>query len=119
MSDAIHLQGMRVWGKHGANPGERDNPQPFDIELELAVDLQAAQASDNLADTVNYAVVNDHVVKIVTTHSYQLLERLAGVILEILFLDSRVVAGRVTIAKPAVLDGATPSVTLSRRNPRI
>ncbi len=118
MSDTIRLSGLRVWGKHGANPGERDQTQPFDIDLKITADLQTAQLSDELSDTVNYAAVHKTVVEIVEQQSYKLLERLAGEITKSLFADERVLAVRITIAKPNLLEGTTPSVTLSRRNPK-
>jgi dihydroneopterin aldolase len=46
-----------------------------------------------------------------------LLERLASDILEAVFEDARVARAIVTIAKPAILDGTTPSVTFDRANP--
>ena len=30
--DVIELRGVRAYGKHGANPGERDRDQPFDAD---------------------------------------------------------------------------------------
>jgi len=34
-----------------------------------------------------------------------------------IFNDRRVVRAEITIAKPEILDGATPSITLRRENP--
>lgn len=115
--DTIALRGIRAYGKHGANPGERDHPQPFDIDLEVDIDLTAARASDALADTVDYAALQLAVVGIVRTHSYALLERLGAVILAEVFADARIVAARLTLAKPGLLDGATPAVTLRAAHP--
>ncbi len=110
--DRIALRGIRAYGKHGALEGERDRAQPFDLELELELDLAAPRASDELADTLDYAAVHARVVAIVAEHSYALLERLGDEILRALLADGRVRAASVTIAKPALLAGATPSVTL-------
>lgn len=113
--DVIALRGMRVYGRHGADPGERDREQPFDLDVRLQLDLSAAAASDDLADTLNYAVLHEAIVRIVQTTSFLLLERLAGAIVDAAFTDARVVEAEVTIAKPQLLDGATPSVMLRRR----
>ena len=117
MSDTIHLRGIRASGKHGATSDERNKAQPFDIDLELTIDLQTASLSDNLDDTVDYSFVHKQIVDIVQAHSYRLLERLARAILDAIFADLRVAAAQITIAKPGLLNGATPAVTLSRRNP--
>ncbi|TAM86425.1 dihydroneopterin aldolase [bacterium] len=114
VSDCIELRGIRVWGRHGANPGEKDRPQPFDLDLMLDVDLSAAERSDALADTIDYDALHRNVARIVQTRSFDLLERLAGEIAVLVLRDARVRRARVSIAKPRLLDGATPVVTLER-----
>lgn len=116
--DRIGLRGIRAYGRHGANPGERDRAQPLDVELVFEIDLRAAQMNDDLGATVSYADVHARIVRLVGEESCMLLERLAGVLLDDLFSDARIARAELTIAKPALLDGATPSVTLVRDNPR-
>ncbi len=116
--DVIALRGIRAYGKHGANPGERDREQPFDVEITAELDLAAAEHSDELGDTLNYDELHQRVMSIVQSTSFALLERLAGEILRAIFADARVARAEVSIAKPALLDGATPSVRLRRENPR-
>ena len=112
MIDTIALRGIRAYGKHGANPGERDFQQPFDLDLELDVDLGAARASDALDDTIDYAALHARIVRAVSTRSFALLERLGQTILDDVMRDGRVVTARLSIAKPRLLAGATPSVLL-------
>lgn len=112
--DRINLRGIVANGKHGANPGEREVAQPFHVDVELDLNLKRASKSDELADTVNYAEIHAAVVDIVQSHSYVLLEKLAAVILDVILCDARIARAQVTIAKPLLLDGATPSVTLAR-----
>jgi 7,8-dihydroneopterin aldolase/epimerase/oxygenase len=116
--DIIALRDIRVYGKHGANPGERDNEQPFDLEIVAEMDLAAAEHSDDLGDTLNYDELHQRITRIVQSTSFALLERLAGEILRSIFTDARVARAEVQIAKPALLDGATPTVRLRRENPR-
>jgi dihydroneopterin aldolase len=112
--DRITLQRIVAHGRHGANEGERDLPQPIHVDLRLDLDLSAAAQSDNLRDTVDYAGVYQRIIEIIETRSYALLERLAAAILESVMSDSRILRAELTIAKPGLLDGATPSVTLVR-----
>lgn len=112
--DEIAIAGIRALGRHGAYPGERDAPQPFDVALKLYADLSAAAASDALRETIDYAAVHRRVVAIVEGRSFDLLERLADEIVRALFEDRRVLAVEVAIAKPGRLDGATATVTLRR-----
>lgn len=108
----VSLRGVRAYGRHGADPGEREYAQPLDIDLHLDVDLDAAARSDDLADTIDYATVHRRVVDLVAGTSFALLERLCSRILEDALRDPRVARAEVTIAKPRLLDGATPAVTL-------
>ncbi|MFY9739620.1 MAG: dihydroneopterin aldolase [Candidatus Cybelea sp.] len=116
--DRVTLRGLRAYGRHGWEAAERDRPQPFAIDLDAEIDLRAAQLSDDLADTIDYAALHRRIVAVVASTSYALLERLAASILEAVFEDARVARAIVTIAKPAILDGSTPSVTFDRVNPR-
>jgi dihydroneopterin aldolase len=112
--DTIELRGIRAWGHHGANPGEQDVAQPFDIDVAFDLDLSRARASDALADTVSYAEVHASIVRIVAGERFALLERLGEVLLDTLMSDLRIVRARIAIAKPGLLAGATPVVTLYR-----
>ena len=112
--DRIEVRGIRAWGRHGANPGEQDVAQPLDIDLAFELDLSAARTSDELADTVSYAGVHARVVALVARERFALLERLGEAILDALTTDPRIARASVSIAKPGLLGGATPVVTLRR-----
>ena len=115
MTDQIELRGIRVFGRHGANPGEKDVPQPFDIDVALEVDLGNARRSDALADTIDYDALHTAIVRIVRERSYDLLERLGQDVLDAIFADPRIVQASVSIGKPRLLAGATPVVTLRQQ----
>jgi dihydroneopterin aldolase len=115
--DVIRIDGIRAFGRHGANPGEREAAQPFDVTAVIELDLQAAERSDDLKDTLDYDIARSAISQIVASTSFRLIERLAGEILRAIFNDRRVVRAEVTVAKPEILEGATPSVTLRRENP--
>jgi FolB domain-containing protein len=117
--DRITLKNLRARGRHGWESAERAALQTFDIDLELELDLRRAEESDDLADTVDYAALHRRIVELVERTSYALLEHLGAAVLAIVFEDRRVVRAVVTIAKPNILDGATPAVSLDRTNPTI
>jgi dihydroneopterin aldolase len=110
--DRIALRGIRAFGRHGANPGERAAAQALDIDVEIEIDLGRARASDALGETLDYSVLHEQIVGIVRDRSFALLERLADEIAAAVLADSRVDAVTVKISKPELLAGATPSVTV-------
>ncbi len=112
MTDTIALRGIRAFGRHGANPHEKDVPQAFDVDVFLDVDLAVARRSDVLAETLDYAKLHAAIVEIVATTSYDLLERIGQDVLDRIFDDPRVTRAEVSIGKPRLLAGATPVVTL-------
>ena len=57
MSDRIEIRDLRVTGTHGVLPEERDRAQPFSVDIVAWVDMEAAQQSDDLADTVDYGAL--------------------------------------------------------------
>ncbi len=118
--DRIQLRGLRAVGTHGVLPEEQNRAQPFEIDLDLAVDLAPAGHSDRLADTVDYAGVAESAAAIVSgSPSYQLLEALAGAVAEAtLASDPRIVAVTVHLRKlqpPLAVDIATVGVRITRQ----
>ena len=97
--DRIQIAGLRELGVHGVLPEEQARPQPFEVDIELEVDLAAAGASDLLADTVDYAAVSEAVARVVSSERHQLLERLATRIAEVCATDPRVKGVTVTVRK--------------------
>jgi dihydroneopterin aldolase len=112
LSDTIALRGIRAFGRHGAKAGEKDVPQPFDVDVALEIDLGSARRSDALAETVDYAALHAAIVDIIASTSYALLERIGQDVLDRIFRDPRVTRAEVSIGKPRLLSGATPVVTL-------
>ena len=78
VSDRIEIRDLRVTGTHGVLPEERDRAQPFSVDIVAWVDMEAAQQSDDLADTVDYGALAQAAADVVAGRSYRLLEALAG-----------------------------------------
>ena len=116
-TDRIRVTGLRAVGRHGVLPEEQVRPQPFVLDIELAVDLSAAGASDDLDDTVDYAAAASQAVAIVERESHALIERVAARICETLLVDERVTSVTVEVHKPKAplgLDAAEVSVVVTR-----
>ncbi len=82
MSDRILLEGMTFVGTHGVYPHEQVTPQPFEVDVELALNLQPAGLSDDLALTADYARVFDACRQVVESTRFNLVEALAEAITE-------------------------------------
>ena len=100
-ADRIILTGMQFYGFHGVNPEERRLGQPFTVDLEAELDLQAAGASDNLSDTVSYTHLYRAVQAVIEGPPRQLLEAAANAIAADLLAQHPLIdAVRVRVHKP-------------------
>jgi dihydroneopterin aldolase len=97
--DCIRIVGIRALGVHGVLPEEQTRPQPFEVDIELRVDLGPASESDALDDTVDYGAVCEAVSRVVSSERHQLLERLAARIAEVCRADPRVQHATVEVRK--------------------
>lgn len=79
--DRILLKGMRFHGYHGVLPQERAEGQPFEVDLEVELDLGRARRSDALEETVDYRLLYRAVKDVVEGEPVNLLEHLAERIL--------------------------------------
>ena len=100
--DRIFLRGMRFMACHGVLPHEREVPQPFEVDVEMGLDLRAAGVHDSLAETVNYAEVYEIVRKTIEGETKKLIESLAEDIADrVLAAFSMIRSARITVHKPA------------------
>src|SRR4051812_15811440 len=73
----IRLEGIRFRAKHGASRAERDLPQDFVVNLDVALPVSALPRSDSRARVFDYDQLASLVVDEGTRVSYKLLETLA------------------------------------------
>lgn len=100
MSDRIELRGLRVRAYHGVFDHERRDGQDFVVDVTVWMDLAAAAASDDLADTLDYGALAQRVAGIVGGEPRNLIEAVAGRVADDVFSDERVQAVEVVLHKP-------------------
>ena len=101
MADVIALRGLRVRGFHGVLPAERTDGQDFVVDCELYVDTRVAAASDDLADTVDYAAVAAALAAVVAGEPVDLVETLAERLAQVCLGFPLVGSVRLTVHKPS------------------
>jgi dihydroneopterin aldolase len=93
---------MRFNATHGYYDHELVTPQPFEVDVELRLNLQPAGIDDDLTRTVDYGSVYRAVRQIVESTTFRLLEALAEAISHELLADFDVTEVGVRIRKPKV-----------------
>jgi dihydroneopterin aldolase len=99
----VELAGLRLFGRHGVYPEERERGQTFLFDVEL--DVGDRGASDRIEDAVDYGEVARCVREISDGRAYDLLEALAGAVADELVARFSPARVRVRVRKPEVRPG--------------
>ncbi len=118
MPDVIHLDGVRAFGYHGVLEHEKVNGQEFIIDVVVETNFDKAVKSDDVADTINYALIAEDVVTSVTQERFDLIEKLADHIGQKVLAREGVQRVLVTVNKPhAPIDADFTNVSVTRELP--
>ena len=96
----ILINKMQFKATHGCSEVEKTNPQIFEVDTEVDTNLSLAMEDDNIDSTIDYSTLYKLVEKIVINNTYNLIEKLAGSIINQIFEQFTVNKVIVTIRKP-------------------
>lgn len=99
--DKIMLPELTFAARHGLLAQEKSTPQEFKVGVTLWLDTFFAAASDDIADTVNYAAVYARIEQVMLGEHHNLLESLASDIAKTVLADEQVQRVRVRLEKSA------------------
>jgi dihydroneopterin aldolase len=108
----LFLSGIRASGRHGARPGEKDEPQDLVIDLDVEVNV----GDDDIEGTADYREITETVRSIVEERSFDLIESMAAAIADEILSFDRVVRVTAVVHKPNAagrlgIDGVAAAAT--------
>ncbi|OAM26071.1 MULTISPECIES: dihydroneopterin aldolase [Eikenella] len=103
--DTVFLHGLKAQTLIGVFDWERRRAQTVLLDIDIRADLRAAEASDDVADTISYAEVAERVVSSLAGQQFFLLEALAGHVAQLLLRQFACESVRVKAVKPGILPG--------------
>ena len=103
MPDRILIRDLRARTVIGVEDDERSDAQEVLVNVVLEVDTRQAAASDDIADTVNYATVAKEIMALAAAARFHLVEALAGEIARICLAHRGVLAAVVRVDKPGAV----------------
>ena len=108
----VFLSGIRVEGHAGARPGEKDEPQPFVIDLDLEVDVD----HDAVEATADYRDITEAAREVVEQGSFDLIESMAGAVAGRVAAFAHVESATAVVHKPNAatrlgIDGVAAAAT--------
>ncbi|MCI8335821.1 MAG: dihydroneopterin aldolase [Peptococcaceae bacterium] len=108
--DKIILPQMEFMACHGVYAVEKKQPQLFRVRVTMEMDLMAAGLSDDLNDTVNYGETYLRIKKLVEENTFDLIEKLAAEIAQLVLQEKPVKSVTVQVEKAAAQ--VTPEISI-------
>ena len=103
--DIIFIEEMRAETWIGIYPREKAVPQTIEISLRIGASTASAGASDDIRDTIDYAVVAERLRAELGARHFNLLEKLAEYVATLLLEDFGAQWVRVSVAKLGMMRG--------------
>jgi 7,8-dihydroneopterin aldolase/epimerase/oxygenase len=102
--DFIFIEELRVEARVGIYPREKAVPQILELNMTFGVP-DAAALRDDIADTIDYAVVIARIREELACHHFNLIETLGEFVVNLLFDEFCAPWVRIRIAKIGVMKG--------------
>jgi dihydroneopterin aldolase len=100
VTHTLRVSGIRTEGRHGASAGERDEAQPFDVDLEIEIEA----GGDALEETADYREIVAVVRTVIEDESHTLIETIARRVAQAVVGLPRVRTCRAVVHKPAAAE---------------
>ena len=102
--DLIFIEGFVGQTVIGIHDSELHLPQPVQIDLVAGLPRSHACDTDRIVDTIDYSVLRERLLRLMTEHRLQLLEAFAEAICDITLNEFGAAWVRVKVAKPRKFD---------------
>ncbi|MES2772494.1 MAG: dihydroneopterin aldolase [Pseudomonadota bacterium] len=103
--DIIFIDDLRLSTTIGIYPREQALPQMIDLSLQIGCSTERAGRSDEIGDTIDYAVVVAQLRADLASRQFGLIEKLAEHIAQLILQDFKASWVRVSLAKLGMMRG--------------
>ena len=104
--DILYIRNLKVDAVVGIFSWEKRIRQPLHLDLEIALDIRQAAATDNIAYALDYKTVSMRLTQYISQSEWHLIETLAEKIAALLMEEFGVTWLRLRLSKPAALPTA-------------
>jgi 7,8-dihydroneopterin aldolase/epimerase/oxygenase len=102
-------------GIHGSTGKEPTDPQYFEVDIDIHLDVTKAAITDTLIDTYDYKIARDIAQKIIEQEHYVLIETIAMRIAQAICCDTKVYSVDVAIKKLNSAQQGIPGISVSHK----
>ena len=114
--DIIFIDELRLPTLIGIYPREQAMPQTIEISLQIGTSTANAGNSDDINDTIDYALVVERLRADLAAQHFHLLEKLAEHVSSLLLDDFGAIWVRVSIAKLGIMRGVKRAGVIIERS---
>jgi dihydroneopterin aldolase len=114
VTDTVSIRELRVPTVIGVYDWEREIEQTLVFSVDMAADVAAAAASDDLADALDYSAVARTIATVVRDGKFRLIETAAQRVADRLLAAHPIRWVRVEVVKPLPAEGYVAAVTIER-----
>jgi len=116
--DIVYIRDLKVDTVIGIFDWERKIRQTVSLDLEMATDIRAAAATDDISKTLDYKAVGKRLIQFIRAAEYELVETLIEKVAEIVLNEFSVPWVRVRLSKPGALRGSQDVGVIIERGQR-
>ena len=104
--DILYIRNLKVDAVVGIFSWEKRIRQPLHLDLEIAIDIRKAAATDDIQYALDYKTVSTRLTQFISQSEWHLIETLAEKIAALLMAEFGVTWLRLKLSKPAALPWA-------------
>ena len=104
--DILYIRNLKVDAVVGIFSWEKRIRQPLHLDLEIAIDIRKAAATDDIQYALDYKTVSTRLTEFISQSEWHLIETLAEKIAALLMAEFGVTWLRLKLSKPAALPSA-------------
>jgi len=113
--DIVFIKQLQVDTVIGVYDWEKTIKQRLVLDITLAADQRAAANNDDIRLTLDYAVITEKVITLITAQPIELIETVAERVAQLLLQEFATSRVEITVSKPgAIAQAATVGVHITR-----
>lgn len=111
----LFLNNLVFSGVHGSTGREPTDPQHFQVDIKMHIDIKKPAESDLLTDTYDYKHAREVARMVIEDEHHVLIEKIASCIAEQICLDPKVFFAEVELTKLHASQNGLPGIIVSRK----
>lgn len=116
--DIVYIRELEVETVIGIYDWEREIRQTVSLDLEMGTDINAAAATEDIENTLNYKSVSDRLIGFISESEFLLVETMAQQIADIVMQEFGVRWLRLRLGKPGAVPAARDVGVIIERGER-